>query len=208
MCTEGEVLRASLPSALMIESESVLVKCEVTEEQLDSLSDLQYIVFEALDKQNLSLEDISKITEINKVMPLVLDMIDKKVAMIHQKIEEKFKPKKVRVVRLMSVFRKSNQLEEVFIKLERAPKQKAIIMALINQGGDLNLWHKVSKLKEVSQVKSSQFKALIDRKILEESHIETNRLLIREVKNQIIEKSLSKSQSLALQNIKTQFLNR
>jgi primosomal protein N' (replication factor Y) len=208
MCTEGEVLRASLPSALMIESESVLVKCEVTEEQLDSLSDLQYIVFEALDKQNLSLDDISKITEINKVMPLVLDMIDKKAAMIHQKIEEKFKPKKTRVVRLMSGLRKSNQLEEVFIKLERAPKQKAIIMALINQGGDLNSWLKVSKLKEVSQVKSSHIKALIDRKILEESYIETNRLLIREVKSQIIEKSLSKSQSIALKNIKTQFLNK
>ena len=62
--------------------------------------------------------------------------------------------------------------------------------------------------QKVSQVKSSHVKALIDRKIIEESYIETNRLLIREVKNQIIEKSLSKSQSIALKNIKTQFLNK
>ena len=82
MCTEGEVLRAALPAALMIESASVLVKCEITEDQLESLSDLQYIVFEALEKQSLTLEEISKITDLNKVMPLVLDMIEKKVAII------------------------------------------------------------------------------------------------------------------------------
>ena len=90
MCTEGEVLRAALPAALMIESESVLVKCEITEDQLESLSDLEYIVFEALEKQSLTLEEISKITDLNKVMPLVLNMIEKKVAIIHQKLEEKF----------------------------------------------------------------------------------------------------------------------
>jgi primosomal protein N' (replication factor Y) len=208
MCTEGEVLRAAIPAALMIESESILVKCEVTEDQLESLSDLQYIIYEALDKQNLNLEEISKITNLNKVMPLVLDMIDKKVAIIHQKIEEKFKPKKVRLVQLNPVYQELNQIEKIFISLGRAPRQKAVIMALISKENDLSLWFNVSELKEKAQASSSHIKTLIDKGILKESYRETNRILIRHFEDHTSEIVLSKAQDRALDNLKVQLLNK
>ena len=78
MCSQGEVLRASLPAALLIESQSSIVKCEATQEQLDSLSDSQFLIYEALQKQNLTLEEISKITDRKHVMPVIVDMIEKK----------------------------------------------------------------------------------------------------------------------------------
>ena len=78
MCTQGEVLKASLPGALIIESQSVLVKCEADQDKIDALTDTQYIVYEALQKQNLSLEEVGMITELKHVMPLVMDMIKKK----------------------------------------------------------------------------------------------------------------------------------
>ena len=208
MCTEGEVLRAALPAALMIESESVLVKCEITEDQLESLSDLQYIVFEALEKQSLTLEEISKITDLNKVMPLVLDMIEKKVAIIHQKLEEKFKPKKIREVQLKPFYKEVNQIEKVFKSLGRAPKQKAILMALISKENDSSSWFNVSELKKKTKASSLQIKTLIDKGILQESYRETNRILIRHVEDQTSEILLSKAQFNALENLKVQLLNK
>ena len=91
MCYEGEVMRACLPAALMLESETLIVIQEVEEAVLDQLSDLQYLVYEALQKQTLSLDDIAQITDRKRVMPLIVDMMQKGAVMIHQKIEEKFK---------------------------------------------------------------------------------------------------------------------
>ena len=197
MCTQGEVLRASLPAALLIDSQSSIVKCEATQEQLDSLSDSQFLIYEALQKQNLTLEEISKITDRKHVMPLIVDMIEKKVALIHQRLEEKFKPKKVRVVQLEKKYQQEKKLQELFDDLERAPKQKRVLMALLSEGKALDLWHEVSQLKEQAQASSSHIKSLIDKEILNESYQEKYRVLIRKVQELHTKKELSPAQQQA-----------
>ena len=54
MCSEGEILKASIPSALLLESKTVIEKCDITKEQLNSLSDLEFLVYQGLEKQNLT----------------------------------------------------------------------------------------------------------------------------------------------------------
>ena len=207
MCTKGEVLRASLPAALLIESQSLIVKCEATQEQLDALSDSQYLVYEALQKQNLTLEEISMITDRKRVMPMIIDMMDKKVALIHQKLEEKFKPKKVRVVQLEKIYQEENKLQQLFEDLERAPKQKRVLMALLNGGKVLDFWHEVAQLKEQAQASSSQIKSLIDKGVLRESFNEKHRILIRNVQEQLTEKKLSPAQQQAYLELNTALQN-
>ncbi|GIS21965.1 MAG: hypothetical protein CM15mP122_4710 [Bacteroidota bacterium] len=51
MCTEGEVLRSSLPSALLIESKSIIIIKEATSKQIENLSDIEFIIYEALNNQ-------------------------------------------------------------------------------------------------------------------------------------------------------------
>jgi len=207
MCTKGEVLRASLPAALLIESQSLIVKCEATQEQLDALSDSQYLVYEALQKQNLTLEEISMITDRKRVMPMIIDMMDKKVALIHQKLEEKFKPKKVRVVQLEKIYQEENKLQQLFEDLERAPKQKRVLMALLNGGMVLDFWHEVAQLKEQAQASSSQIKSLIDKGVLRESFNEKHRILIRNVQEQLTKKKLSPAQQQAYLELNTALQN-
>ena len=138
MCSVGEILKASVPSALLLESKTVIVKLEITQEQLNSLTDLEFLVYEGLQKQNLTLLDISKITDMKKVLPLVMSLISKKAAIIKQRVEEKFKPKKERVVQLNSIYNESKNLKKLFNDLNKAPKQKATILALIDNYKNLN----------------------------------------------------------------------
>ena len=58
MSTQGEIMRACLPAALLIESKTMLVKCDATDDQLIALSDTQYLIYEALQKQSLTLDII------------------------------------------------------------------------------------------------------------------------------------------------------
>ena len=208
MCTQGEILRASLPAALMIESQSVLVKKEATKDQLNTLSDTQYLVYEALQKQSLTLDEISQITDLKRVMPLVLDMIDKNAAMIHQRLEEKFKPKKLRMIQLETSFQESKALESLLNNIARAPKQIDVLMTMLGQKKGLQEWIEVSKIKQQAQVNSSVIKTLIDKGVLKESYQEANRILIKHAQSEFKDKKLSDAQGRVLEDIKIELIKK
>ena len=61
MCSLGEVMRAAIPSALLLESETLISKDEEFD-QIDILNDDEYLIFEALQQQSvLKIQEISKI---------------------------------------------------------------------------------------------------------------------------------------------------
>jgi primosomal protein N' (replication factor Y) len=208
MCTQGEIFRASLPAALMIESQSVLVKKEASKDQLNTLSDTQYLVYEALQKQSLTLDEISQITDLKRVMPLVLDMIDKNAAMIHQRLEEKFKPKKLRMIQLETSFQESKALESLLDNIARAPKQIDVLMTMLGQKKGLQEWIEVSKIKQQAQVNSSVIKTLIDKGVLKESYQEANRILIKHAQSEFKDKKLSDAQGRVLEDIKIELIKK
>ena len=205
MCTEGEVLRSSLPSALLIESKSIIIIKEATSKQIENLSDIEFIIYEALQQSNLTIDQIIKITDTKKVMPLVLGLIKKKVAIIEQSFEEKYKPKKQRVVRLNKDFKNKNVLKQVFETLKKAPKQRAVLMDLLKRPTKLYSWTPFVKLTNESNIKAYHLKSLIDKGIIDESYQEINRVLIKKSINLAEEKKLSLSQAKALDDIKQKF---
>ena len=205
MCTEGEVLRSSLPSALLIESKSIIIIKEATSKQIENLSDIEFIIYEALQQSNLTIDQIIKITDTKKVMPLVLGLIKKKVAIIEQSFEEKYKPKKQRVVRLNKDFKNKNVLKQVFETLKKAPKQRAVLMDLLKRPTKVHSWTPFVKLTNESNIKAYHLKSLIDKGIIDESYQEINRVLIKKSINLPEEKKLSLSQAKVLDDIKQKF---
>ena len=205
MCTEGEVLRSSLPSALLIESKSIIIIKEATSKQIENLSDIEFIIYQALQQSNLTIDQIIKIADTKKVMPLVLGLIKKKVAIIEQSFEEKYKPKKQRVVRLNKDFKNKNVLKQVFETLKKAPKQRAVLMDLLKRPTKLYSWTPFVKLTNESNIKAYHLKSLIDKGIIDESYQEINRVLIKKSINLAEEKKLSLSQAKALDDIKQKF---
>ncbi|MEK9614432.1 MAG: primosomal protein N' [Flavobacteriaceae bacterium] len=205
MCSMGDIMRASLPAALLIESQTILTRNELEPPEMETLTDDQFLVFEALQKQTLSLEEISQITDQKKVMPLVLDMLEKGAALIYQKIEEKFKPKRVRYIRLSPPFQEEQNLESLFESLKNAPKQSALVMGFLSDSNSLDSWQKVSDFKQKTQASSSQIRTLLDKAVFEEIFQEENRVLIRQQRERNSEKVLSPAQQKALVEIQTVF---
>ena len=205
MCSMGDVMRACLPAALLLESETLIVVREVEEVALEKLSDLQFIVYEALQKQALVLDDIAKITDKKHVMPLIVDMMQKGMVMIHQKIEEKFKPKKARFVRLQGGYEAEEKLQLLFDKLKRAPKQLEVMLRIFSLKQEKGAWYRVEDLKSYLNINSSPIKALIDKEVLEESYQEISRELYPLKENLSKKKQLSKAQHQAYLEIEKSF---
>lgn len=175
MCTQGEVLRACLPSALMIESQTLLEKGQLKEEETHVLNDDQFLVFEALDKKPLTLDEVISIVQFKKVMPLILDMIEKGAVTVKQQIGEKFIPKTERYIKISDNYQKEEHLSLLFNALAKAPKQSKVIMALFSLQTKQEPWVSVAEVKKKTGCNSGLIRILIDKEWVEETYREVTR---------------------------------
>ena len=46
----GDILKAAVPSTLLLESESIISKIDTSDEEIKKMSDNEYLIYEALDQ--------------------------------------------------------------------------------------------------------------------------------------------------------------
>ncbi|GAA4901346.1 primosomal protein N' [Flaviramulus aquimarinus] len=205
MCTLGDVMRAALPSAFILESETVVSKNNLKNIDESILKDDEFLVFEALHHQSsLKIHDISNILDKKNVFPVIKRLIEKEAISVEEEVYEKYKPKLVRYVKLHAHFSSEKALQELLNDLSRAPKQREVIMTLFSVSATTKKPVKVKDLVNVSGASSSIIKALIGKNILEEYHIQTDRVQYSGDENEAT-KNLNEYQKTALSEIKTAF---
>lgn len=204
MCTLGDVMRAALPNAFILESETILTK---TTHQLndEDLKDDEFLVYEALHHQSsLKVQDVMSILDKKSVLPVIKRLIDKNAISVQEEVFEKYKPKLVRYVKLNSNYTSEERLQQLLEDLSRAPKQRQVVMTLFMLSSKYKKPIKVSELLSESEASSSIIKSLIDKGILEEYHIQTDRVVYSGEANEA-SKQLNEHQEKALSEIKSEF---
>ena len=205
MCTLGDVMRAALPNAFLLESETIITKNTETQVNETELQDEEFLIFEALNHQtSLKIQDIVSILDKKNVLPVIKSMMDKHIVFVEEEIYEKYKPKLVRYVKLQARFSSEKNLQDLLEDLSRAPKQRDVVLTLFALSAQTKKPIKVSDLTEKSNVSSAIVKSLIDKDILEEYYIQTDRILYSGEKNNSL-KTLNKPQKLAFKEIKASF---
>tara|TARA_R110001632_G_scaffold28927_2_gene77031 strand:+ start:55067 stop:57415 length:2349 start_codon:yes stop_codon:yes gene_type:complete len=202
MCSLGDVYRAALPSAFLLESETIVYKNEAFQNE-DILSDDEFLIYEALQHQSqLTVHQVADILGKKKVMPIINELINKSAIYIKEKIYEQYKPKLVKYVRLHSDYRSENSLESLLEELSRAKKQREVVMSYF-QLSTAKKPIKVKDLETASGVSSATIKALVDKHVFEFYQVQTDRISYKGETNDL--KALNEFQEQALQEIKTSF---
>ncbi len=205
MCTMGDVMRAALPNALILESETVILRNTVKVVDDTSLKDDEFLVYEALHHQSsLKVHDISNILDKKNVLPVIKRLIEKEVIHVEEEIYEKYKPRLVRYVKLHTNFTTEGALQELLEALSRAPKQRQVLMTLFSISATTKKPVKVSDLSKESDASTAIIKSLIEKEILEEYHIQTDRVQYSGDDNEAT-KLLNEYQEVALTEIKESF---
>ena len=205
-CKLGEVMRAAFPATFLLESETVIVKKEF-EDDKSTITDEEYLVYEALESKSLTINEIIEIIGRKSVLGLIHNMFTKGYIDLHQKIAEKYKPKKIRFARLLNHLSSKESLKKLFNSLKNSPKQKQLLMGVFDNNPSGSEWKKVPDLLRKTSVKSNVLKAMISKGILEEAYFREDRLLYDfDKKDTSI--SLSKNQKNSLLNIESAFENK
>lgn len=170
-CTLGEVMNAALPGNLRLTSETTVTLSPIYDPNYQGLSDAEFIICEALNNQKeLSIDAIRKILDKkNKtsVYPVVNQLLKKKLIYQKEKLQEKYKPKKVICIRLASPYAEEQEtLQEAFDLVSKAERQMETLMAYLQLSRE-HKFIKQSELCKKANVTSSVIKAMIKKGIFE-----------------------------------------
>ena len=178
LCYLGDVMQVALPSALKLSSESKIMLSD--EFVLDSmaLSDNEFLIVEALQIQpQLTITEVSKIIGYKKIMPLVKTMIEKKIIVMQEELQQKYKAKYERYVRLTNTYRNEDAMRELMDTLsKRAYKQLELLMAFFVLGGSADNDVIASDLLKKANAASSILATLVDKGVFESYQKRVSRL--------------------------------
>ncbi|MFV5696300.1 primosomal protein N' [Flavobacterium sp. LB3P122] len=205
MCAIGDVYRGAMPSALLLESETIISQKQDLFVDESLLSDDEYLVYQALQQQSsLKVQDIIAILNKKNIFPVIQKMIDKNILVLEEEISESYKPKLVRYVRLDSKYESNAGLGELLETLKNANKQKEIVLTYFQLSATEKKPITVKKLVEAANSSSAIIKALIEKEIFEDYFLQEDRVnfngKIREDQLQ-----LSQAQQTAFEEIKDSF---
>ena len=207
MCTLGDVMRAALPSAFILESETVITKSSIKSIDETNLKDDEFLIYEALQHQSsLKINDISNILDKKNVLSVIKRLIEKEAISVEEEVYEKYKPKLVRYVKLHAGFSSEKALHQLLDELSRAPKQSDVVLTLFSISAKTKKPVKIKDLSEQSGASPAIIKSLIDKGVLEEYHIQTDRVQYSGEDNEA-SKRLNSYQETALAEIKESYKN-
>ena len=202
MCSLGDVYRASLPSAFLLESETILYKNDAFLDET-ILADDEFLIFEALQQQSqLTIHQVIAILGKKKVMPIVNALLKKEAIVIKEEIYEQYKPKLVKYVRLHKNYTSDDSLGKLLEELSRAKKQREAVLVFF-QLATSKKPIKAKDLEEKAAVSSTILKSLVAKEIFEFYHIQIDRVQYKGDTNDL--KVLNEFQEKALAEIKETF---
>lgn len=184
MAAPGEVMNAALPAHLKLANETRLLWAPQNMDVVYEWSDQAYEVAEALERRKeLTLSEVRNITGTRHFAAALNELLENEVVQVLDKLEDVYKPKREKVVRLAEEHQHDDALHALFDNLQRAPKQLELLMAYT----ELQVKHgqvQQRALIERTGATATQVKALADKDIFIIEEIAVDRLSLNENKEE------------------------
>lgn len=204
MCTLGEVVRAALPGAFLLESETIisLEKKEGFDES--NLADEEFLVYEALKNQSsLHINDVRSILDRKQVLNVIHKLMDRGLVGVKEEVYEQYRPKIKRYIKLSGVYSEEEKLRELLDSMNRAPKQRQLLMTLFMLSSTEKNVESVL-LQKRSKTNAAVIRTLIDKGILEEYFLQKDRIEYEGERPSKVKK-LTDAQEVCLQEIRESY---
>ena len=117
-----------MPSAFLLESETLISKNHEIFVYEKELTDDEFLIYEALQRQSfLKVQDIISILNKKTILPVIQKLINKNIISLQEEIQDEYKPKLIRYIRLHEKYLAEEKLIELLDSL-KSEKRKNIIL--------------------------------------------------------------------------------
>ena len=178
LCSLGEVVRAALPAVFLLESETLVQPRSEADIDETSLNNDEFQVIEALRyQQTLHINDIRSILDRHSVVKVLKGLLDKEYILIHEEVQQRYKPRLRSFIRLRSDLNDEGRLNAELEQMTRAHAQRMALMKLYLLTADPNIEDiSQSDLQKASEVSPGVIKSLLDKGLIESYTKQLDRL--------------------------------
>lgn len=205
----GDVMNAALPSNFKLASETKVVLHPDYEVKNTHLNERESQIIDSLEiREELTLKEIAEIVGIQTIQPIIKSLIDKRVVITKEELNDKFNAKTEMYVAINPVF-SEDDLNAVINSLEASSSKAKQLEALLTilQETHSNSQTYIQKKQIIAKgVSSSSLSTLEKNGYIVQEKLVVSRLTERE-DDQTEMKPLSEQQDKALQEIRTSFEN-
>ncbi|MDE6535895.1 MAG: DEAD/DEAH box helicase family protein, partial [Muribaculaceae bacterium] len=169
ICSIGEVMRAALPSALKLESETFIEPAaDADPDNIIGLTDEEALMFVTLcNEGRISLGDLSKKTGLSAAPDrAVSGLIERGLAMISEKVIERYRSQKRTLISLPPDADSQGWRTSAFAVIGRAAKQEKLLLTMLQFHSAGERLVEKSRLLERAEVSPAILKSLIDKGLL------------------------------------------
>lgn len=205
LCSLGEVMRAALPGAFLLESETI-IRLQTDRPISDAaLSAQEALILESLEhRQQLHLNDVRSLLDRKQVLGVIQALIDKNRVALVETLYEQYVPKMVSYLQLSETYKQEQALNDLLDSMQRAPRQKEVLMQLYMLEAQSKESVKRSELLKKLPTAAAALKSLIDKGVVLQTNRRTDRKAAYQ-KDTEASKSLSEAQKTALEQIRVSF---
>ncbi len=205
-CTTGEVMKAALPGATLLSSETVISPLPVPEDEILQLANPLYDIIRIIQSRpSITLDDLEKETNLKVLYPHIIALYQLGMIVVIERLAEKYISKKIKQVRLADQYATDEGLHRVFDLVASKEKQEKLILSYLTLAGDKKYAVDTKDLIAKAEVEKTVVKSLIKKGIFTETTREINRM--DRFKNEIIpdHTQLSEKQAEVYKSIKKQW---
>lgn len=203
MCSLGQVYKAALPNAFLLESETILSFNRDLVVDLRSLTDDEFLLYEAFEQQPiLRFDEVQNILNKKKVFGVIDELLKKNIIYLNQHIHEKYKPKLVKYVALHDNFKEEKNLINLLDNELKTEKQRALVLKYF-QLQTKNTPIELKELLKEAEVSTSIFNNLEKKEIftvytLAEDRVQFSDAFLNDIQ-------FTEEQTTTIQSLKNQF---
>lgn len=136
LCTPGEVLQAAMPSGLLPEGRTVFQPYLEAPEDLHSLNETEYEVYEYLQAQgSATLDELKRHFPGTRLMKALRRLVGENYILARQELERQWRPRRIKYVGLNPALHDEDKLRAVFDSLRRAPRQETALLTYLKVAG-------------------------------------------------------------------------
>ncbi|RZJ35342.1 MAG: primosomal protein N' [Flavobacterium sp.] len=203
MCPIGDVFRAAMPSALLLESETTVTFQPESANLNEVLSDNEYLVVQALQQQmTLRIHDLIAILNKKNVFPIIRSLMERGYLRIDEEIAESYKPKLVRYVKVDEKYSEPENLQLLTESLRQAGKQRELLLVYFQLAASKQPVS-VKELIAASNSSAAIVKAVVEKGIFETYFLQQDRVLFSD--DVAARPKLNPAQQHAFDSIKSSF---
>jgi primosomal protein N' (replication factor Y) len=177
-CTLGEIMRAALPGAYQLSSETIIKSMmHIDEDRVLQLGEPLYTIFRLIQpREAITLDELEHLSGLTVLYPHIVALYQLGFILVIEALEEKYTPKQIRLVQLADPYRDEQGMKRALDELANSEKQERLILSYLSMASKTLEPVEPKILLEKAEINKSVLDTLIRKGIFQEVFKEINRM--------------------------------